>query len=165
MNFSNFSSTFLIGEIEKSKSTFAQVLVLKSQHTNQVSPIICIHKKLKDRSEFGSPLLVVISAFRQGLETRVLEVSCCNKTQHFIFLIKKIFLLEYICVSMLYQFLLYSKVNQGGPSRWWQSKTWRSPSFTQIHQKYIYMWNSSYRTPTERWQKTSDFPKGKKLPT
>ena len=112
MNFSNFSSTFLIGEIEKSKSTFAQVLVLKSQHTNQVSPIICIHKKLKDRSEFGSPLLVVISAFRQGLETRVLEVSCCNKTQHFIFLIKKIFLLEYICVSMLYQFLLYSKVNQ-----------------------------------------------------
>ena len=34
-----------------------------------------------------------------------------------------------------------------------------------IHQKYIYMWNNSYRTPTERWQKTSDFPKGKKLPT
>ena len=28
----------------------------------------------------------------------------------------------------------------------------------------IYMWNNSYRTPTERWQKTSDFPKGKKLP-
>ena len=26
------------------------------------------------------------------------------------------------------------------------------------------MWNNSYRTPTERWQKTSDFPKGKKLP-
>ena len=24
----------------------------------------------------------------------------------------------------------------------------------------IYMWNNSYRTPTERWQKTSDFPKG-----
>ena len=34
----------------------------------------------------------------------------------------------------------------------------------QIHQKYIYVWNNSYRTPTERWQKTSDFPKGKKLP-
>ena len=47
----------------------------------------------------------------------------------------------------------------------WRSKMWRSPSFTQIHQKYIYMWNNSYRTPTERWQKTSDFPKGKKLPT
>ena len=31
--------------------------------------------------------------------------------------------------------------------------------------KYIYMWNSSYRTPTEHWQKTSDFPKGKKIPT
>ena len=26
------------------------------------------------------------------------------------------------------------------------------------------MWNNSYRTPTERWQKTLDFPKGKKLP-
>ena len=23
------------------------------------------------------------------------------------------------------------------------------------------MWNNSYRTPTERWQKTSDIPKGK----
>ena len=30
--------------------------------------------------------------------------------------------------------------------------------------KYFYMWNSSYRTPTESWQKTSDFPKDKKLP-
>ena len=29
----------------------------------------------------------------------------------------------------------------------------------------MYMWNNSYRTPTEYWQKTSDFPKGKKLPT
>ena len=38
-------------------------------------------------------------------------------------------------------------------------------SSPQIHQKYIYRWNSSYRTPTERWQKTSDLPKGKKLPT
>ena len=27
------------------------------------------------------------------------------------------------------------------------------------------MWNNSYRTPIECWQKTSDFPKGKKLPT
>ena len=35
----------------------------------------------------------------------------------------------------------------------------------QIHQKYIYMWNNSYRTHTERRQKMSDFPKGKKLPT
>ena len=50
-------------------------------------------------------------------------------------------------------------------SRWWRSKTWRPPSSPQIHQKYIYMWNSSYRTPTEHWQKTSDFAKGKKLPT
>ena len=51
------------------------------------------------------------------------------------------------------------------PSRWRRSKTWRSPSSPQIHQKYIYMWNNSYRTTTECWQKTSDFPKGKKLPT
>ena len=27
------------------------------------------------------------------------------------------------------------------------------------------MWNDSYRTSTECWQKTSDFPKGKKIPT
>ena len=27
------------------------------------------------------------------------------------------------------------------------------------------MWNNSYRTLTECWQKTSDFPKGKKLTT
>ena len=46
-----------------------------------------------------------------------------------------------------------------------ESKMWRSPSSPQIHQKYIYMRYSYYRTCTERWQKTSDFPKGKKLPT
>ena len=57
------------------------------------------------------------------------------------------------------------KLSIGRPSRWRRSEMWRSPSSPQIHQKYIYMWNSSYRTPTERWQKTSDFPKGKKLPT
>ena len=45
------------------------------------------------------------------------------------------------------------------PSRWRRSKTWRSPSSPQIHQNYIYMWNNSYRTPTECWQKTSRFPK------
>ena len=45
-----------------------------------------------------------------------------------------------------------------------KSKTWRSPSSPQIHQKYIYTWNSSYRTPTECKQKTPDLPKGKKLP-
>ena len=51
-----------------------------------------------------------------------------------------------------------------GASRRWKSMTWRSPSSPQVHQKYIYMWNNSYRTPNERWQKTSDLPKGKKLP-
>ena len=53
----------------------------------------------------------------------------------------------------------------GAGVRWWKSKTRRSPSSPQIHQKYIYTWNCSYRTPTEHWQKTSDLPKGKKLPT
>ena len=42
---------------------------------------------------------------------------------------------------------------------------WRSPSSPQIHENYIYMWNKPYRTLTECWKKTSDFPKGKKLPT
>ena len=42
---------------------------------------------------------------------------------------------------------------------------WGSPSSLQIHQKYIYIWNNSYRTPTEGWQKTADLPKGKKLHT
>ena len=34
----------------------------------------------------------------------------------------------------------------------------------QIHQKNIYMWNNSYRTLTECWQKTSDFQKSIKIP-
>ena len=34
-----------------------------------------------------------------------------------------------------------------------------------MNQKYVNVWNNSYRTPTEHWQKTSDFPKCKKLPT
>ena len=58
-----------------------------------------------------------------------------------------------------------NNITGGGPSRWRRNKTWRSPSFPQIHQKYIYTCNNSYRTPTESWQKTSDFPKGKKIPT
>ena len=56
-------------------------------------------------------------------------------------------------------------MDQERPSIWRRSKTWRSPSSPQIHQKYIYMWNNSYRTLTEHWQKLSDFPKGKKLST
>ena len=51
-----------------------------------------------------------------------------------------------------------------GASRWRKSKMRRSPSSPQIHQKYTYMKNNPYRTPTERWQKTSDPPNGKKLP-
>ena len=41
---------------------------------------------------------------------------------------------------------------------------WRSPFSPQIHQKCVHKWNNSYRTPTEYWQKTSHFPKGKKTP-
>ena len=61
-------------------------------------------------------------------------------------------------------FRRWSQEGLGGVSRWRKSKTRRSPSSPQIHQKYIYTWNNSYRTPTGRWQKTSDLPKGKKLP-
>ena len=46
-----------------------------------------------------------------------------------------------------------------GEARWQKSKMRRSPSFPQIQEKYIYTWNCSYRTPTERWQKTSDLAK------
>ena len=60
-------------------------------------------------------------------------------------------------------FTMFKIVPKKIASRWWRSETWRSPSSPQMHQKCIYMWNSSYRTPIERWQKTSDFPKGKKL--
>ena len=58
-----------------------------------------------------------------------------------------------------------SRNNVGGASRWRKPKTWKSSSSPEIHQNYIYMWNNYYRTPTECWQKTSDLPKGKKLPT
>ena len=78
------------------------------------------------------------------------------------------FQIQSLCLSCYLRnlsLLLYENSNLGGPSRWQRSKTWRSPSSPQIHQKYIYMWNNSYRTPTECWQKTSGFPKGKKLPT
>ena len=64
----------------------------------------------------------------------------------------------------------YTKINskwikEGEGGRWRKSKTRRSPSSPQIHQKYIYMWHNSYRIPTEHWQKTSDLSKGKKVPT
>ena len=58
----------------------------------------------------------------------------------------------------------YEEPRGGGASRWRKSMTRRSLSSPQIHQKHIYTWNNSYRTPTEHWQKTSDLPKGKKLP-
>ena len=70
-----------------------------------------------------------------------------------------------IAFQILIKVYLLLNIGNWGPSRWRRSKTWRSPSSQQIHQKYIYMWNNSYRTPTEHWQKISDFPKDKKLPT
>ena len=73
----------------------------------------------------------------------------------------------FILPKAIYRFIiiLINIPMTGRPSRWQRSKMWRSPSSPQIDQKYIYMWNNFYRTPTECWQKTSDFPKGKKLPT
>ena len=55
----------------------------------------------------------------------------------------------------------YSIEMARGLSRWQRSKMGRSPSSPQIHQKYIGMWNNSYQTPSEHWQKTPDFQKGK----
>ena len=52
----------------------------------------------------------------------------------------------------------------GGASRWRRSKTQRSPSSPKIHQKYIYMWNNSYRTPTECWQKPQASKKARNSP-
>ena len=81
---------------------------------------------------------------------------------------------QYLLLAIIYERGLWhpkiitivtSKITDGGASRWWKSKTQISPFSPQIHQKYIYMWNNSYRTPTERWQKTSDLPKGKRLHT
>ena len=62
----------------------------------------------------------------------------------------------YVCFT---EMLRLKKNLREAPSRWWRNKTWRSPSSPQIHQNYTYMWNNSYRTHTECWQKTSDFPK------
>ena len=39
----------------------------------------------------------------------------------------------------------------------------RAHFLPQIHQKYIYVWNDSHGTPTEHWQNTSDFQKGKEI--
>ena len=69
------------------------------------------------------------------------------------------------CQTKFIWYLNYFKnFVRGERRRWRKSKTRRSPSSPHIQQKYIYTWNCSYRTPTERWQKTSDLPKGKKLP-
>ena len=46
----------------------------------------------------------------------------------------------------IYTMEYYSAIKRnetGGPSRWQRTKTWRSPSSPQTHQKYIYMWNNS----------------------
>ena len=39
----------------------------------------------------------------------------------------------------------------------------RLPPSLQIHQKFISIWNNSYRTSSESWQKTPDFQKGKPI--
>ena len=43
-----------------------------------------------------------------------------------------------------------------GPSRWWRSKTWRSTSSPQKHQKYRYMWKiTEHLLNAERRPETS----------
>ena len=74
------------------------------------------------------------------------------------FLLKKL-------IHGITELALKSRRADGTRRRWRKSKMRRSLSSPQIYQKYIYTWNCSYRTPTECWQKTSDLPKGKKLPT
>ena len=81
------------------------------------------------------------------------------------------FPIVHICICLFRSELLEEVWNDevkipssGKPSRWQRSKTGRWPPSPQIHQKYIYMWNNSYRTPTEHWQKTSVFPKGTDAP-
>ena len=83
-------------------------------------------------------------------------------------------LFKYFLSSFLFLFFFWDRYNwnvgafnvvSGERRRWRKNKMQRSPSSPQIHQKYIYTWNGSYRTPTEHWQKTSELPKGKKLPT
>ena len=65
-----------------------------------------------------------------------------------------------------YLAFLYTKPkDQGGLSRWQKNKTWRSSFSQQMHQKHNRMWNSSYRMPTECWQRTLDFQKGKIIST
>ena len=45
---------------------------------------------------------------------------------------------------------LYTKPKgQRGPTRWQWNKTWRSSFSPKMHQKHNFMWNSSYRMPTE----------------
>ena len=51
------------------------------------------------------------------------------------------------------------KMAKEGTFKMAEEKTWRLPSSSQIHQKYIYMWDNIYKTYTECWKKTSDFPK------
>ena len=52
----------------------------------------------------------------------------------------------------------------GGPSTWQRSKTGRSPSSLQIHQKYIYMWNNSYTTPMKAGRRPQTSQKARKYP-
>ena len=99
-----------------------------------------------------------------------------SKSRKFLYAIKGVISLKYDFINIFYVSIMVTTKEKSAvgmqmimiksqrASRWWRSKMWRSPSSPQIHQKYIYMWNNSYRTPTEPWQKTSYFPKAKKLP-
>ena len=118
----------------------------------------------KDRSVMLRTLFIMPQARKQlkcPSTDKQINKMWYNHTMEYYSAVKRNEVLVHVTTWISFKNML----SGGRPSRWCRSKTWRSPSSPQIHQKYIYMWNNSYRTTTERWQKTSDFPKGKKLPT
>ena len=103
-----------------------------------------------------------LSYLNNGISTTSPWLRRCRRGLRFC--ISSIFLVWCGCFWSKGQTLSFRSLLRWGASAWRRSKMWRSPSSPQIHQKYIYMWNNSHRTPTEHWQKTSDFPKALLLP-
>ena len=83
---------------------------------------------------FGNLLYVAIIEFKLTYEAAFIPVTdnlILSSHSHFSFFIK---------LPTEFQ---PQRIHMGG--RWRKSKTRRSPSSPQIHQKYIYTWNCSYR--------------------
>ena len=70
--------------------------------------------------------------------------------------------LQLACLNKFSTCLKNIKKNiQGLESRWLRNKKARSASSPQIHQKFICIWNNSYRTSSECWQNHPNSQKGK----